>query len=98
MSIDQPVDGVGYEMAGIEEEPKELGENGQRATQNVEHGASGVVGAMEEAANALQPADWVPPIGGDYHANIPAVVSRARFDARCADTGWTPQAPHWTPC
>ena len=49
-----PVDRVGDEGTGVQEEPKELRENCQRTAEHVEYRASGVVCALKEATDALK--------------------------------------------
>ena len=62
-----PVDRVGDERTGVKEESKELRENRQRTAEHVEYRAPGVVCAVKEATDALQPGDRIPPIARDDH-------------------------------
>ena len=48
-----PVDGIGDEMTGIEEEPKKLRENRQRTAQHVQHCASSVVRPVKKTGYVL---------------------------------------------
>lgn len=66
--IRDPVHRVGNEVTRVEEESKELGQDGQHAAEDIENGTAGAVCALKESCNALQPGGGTPPISCDQHS------------------------------
>ena len=48
-------------MASIEEETKELSQDGNTAAEHIEHGAAGAISALEKTSDGLEPGNRVPP-------------------------------------